>query len=127
VEEELHPQRDETMLWYGPYTLDGAKAAGRSIFGPVIPVEGLKNSSPIFIPRIPAYLDTLVSQAMRCQKSKPQLHSFAQWQIRNLTRYLYLEVPTPQRDVFSPVEEETEATARPTSSAIRGNRIPIPG
>jgi hypothetical protein len=110
VEEELHPAaRRDDGWWYGPYTLDGAKAAGRSIFGPVIPVEGPKNSSPIFIPRIPAYLDTLVSQAMRCQKSKPQLHSFAQWQIRNLTRYLYLEVPHQRDVILFQVEEETES------------------
>jgi hypothetical protein len=125
VEEELHPAaRRDDGWWYGPYTLDGAKAAGRSIFGPVVPVEGLKNSSPIFTPRIHAYLDTLASQVMRCQKSKPQLHSFAQWQIRNLTRYLYLDVPHQRDVILFQVEEETESYLQTTSSATRGNRIP---
>jgi hypothetical protein len=37
------------------------------------------------------------------------LHSFAQWQIRNLTRYLYLEVPHQRDVILFQVEEETES------------------
>jgi hypothetical protein len=49
-----------------------------------------------------------VYHATHYQTSKPRLAFIAGWQIRNLTRYLYLEFPTQKNAILFLVEAETE-------------------
>jgi hypothetical protein len=109
VEKEFHPalQRDDEW-WYGPRTLEQA-SDGCHFLSTVYPrAKGLNNRSPIFILSIPAYLDALVYHTTHYQTSKPELVSIADWQIRNLTRYLYLELPHQKNAILFQVEAETE-------------------
>jgi hypothetical protein len=115
VEEEHHPaiQRDDSW-WYGPYILSKADDRHPICIPDLLPpAKGLTNSSPIFIPRIPSYLDALVHHKTLYKDSKPGLSSIADWQIRNLTRYLYLELSHQKNAILFQVEAETEDYLQP--------------
>jgi hypothetical protein len=64
------------------------------------------NNIPIFIPSLPAHLDALIYQATQYRHSKPELAELASWEIRNLTRYLYLELPHQQLRLLIEIEED---------------------
>lgn len=64
---------------------------------------------PIYIPSIPAYVDALVDQ-YRLYKagSKPALAYYATWQLKNLTRCLYLELPHQKNTILLEIEGRNE-------------------
>lgn len=112
VEKEFDPALQREWR-YGPRTLDQARD-GCHFLSTVYPrAKGLNNRSPIFVLRIPAYLDALVYRTTHYQTSKPELVSIANWQIRNLTRYLYLELPHQKNAILFQVEAETERYMEP--------------
>ena len=114
AEKEHHPAILRTHgWWYGPSTLD--KAYDRyPIFSPIIlRAKGPQNSSPTFVLSILTYLDALVYHKTHCEISKPELASIADWQIRNLVRYLYLELPHQKNSILFQVEAETENYMQP--------------
>jgi hypothetical protein len=115
VEESWHPAVGrEDGWWFGPCLHPQTKIGGLSeratrstVFPEGLPrgISSSKNYS-ILIPRIPAYLDALIYHATRYKFSKPALASSASWQIRNLTRYLYLELPHQQLPLLIELEED---------------------
>ncbi|OBT77207.1 hypothetical protein VF21_04026 [Pseudogymnoascus sp. 05NY08] len=109
VEKEFHPSLHREDDWfYGPKTLDDAGDDYR-IFSTIFHrAKGARNTTPINVLSIPAYLDVLVYQKTHYETSKPELASIADWQIRNLTRYLYLELPHQREPLLFKVEAETE-------------------
>lgn len=109
VEKEFHPAlRRDDGWFYGPNTLDDAGDSYR-IFSTIFHrAKGAQNTIPINVLSIPAYLDALVYHTTHYETSKPELASIADWQIRNLTRYLYLELPHQREPLLFQVEAETE-------------------
>jgi hypothetical protein len=114
VENEFHPaiQRKDGW-WYGPSTLDKASDRYR-IFSTIFPrAKGPNNHSPICILSIPTYLDALVYHMTHYKISKPELYSIADWQIGNLTSYLYLELPHQKDALLFQIEAKTEDYMQP--------------
>jgi hypothetical protein len=110
VEEEHHPasQRQDGW-WYGPALIPNAESRGPD----EVPDENLSTGNPIglhsfFVPKIPADLDALVAQKTQYLSAKPQLCSIASWQVRNLARYLFLELPHQKDAILFQVEANTE-------------------
>jgi hypothetical protein len=64
------------------------------------------NAHPILVPSLPAYLDALVFHETHYKKSKPGFKLLASWIMRNLTRYLYLELPHQQLPLLMELEED---------------------
>jgi hypothetical protein len=117
VEKEFHPAIDRTDgWWYGPRILDKEVTAENRyrIFSTVYKrAKGAQNPSSIFILSIPEYLDALVYHKTHYEISKPKLSFIASWQIRCLTRYLFLEVPHQKNSILFQVEAETENYMQP--------------
>lgn len=109
VEKQFHPSLHRDDGWfYGPNTLDDAGDHYR-IFSTIFHrAKGAQNTTPINVLSIPAYLDALVYQSTHYETYKHELASLADWQIRNLTRYLFLELPHQRDSVLFHVEAETE-------------------
>jgi hypothetical protein len=101
AENDFHPTTDRTDGWFfGPALLSHYDNR-------LITVGEVKDNN-LFIPSIPSYLDALVYHATRYSKIKPSLAFISQWQIRNLTRYLYLELPKRRIQILFEVEADTE-------------------
>ncbi|KFY92616.1 hypothetical protein V500_04127 [Pseudogymnoascus sp. VKM F-4518 (FW-2643)] len=109
VEKEFHPAlRRDDGWFYGPNTLDDAGDRYR-IFSTIFHrAKGARNTTPINVLSIPTYLDTLVYQSTHYENFKRELASIADWQIRNLTRYLFLELPHQRDSILFQVKAETE-------------------
>lgn len=109
VEEKYHPASNRTDgWWYGPDTLTNTQ--GHIVLPPNKPRgRSPNNTTPIFIPSIPTFLDALVDQK-RLYKAgcKPALAFYAGWQLNNLTRYLYLELPHQKNTIQFEVEARNE-------------------
>jgi hypothetical protein len=113
VEEKWHPAIDrENGWWFGPRLHPDTsvsnlpeRATQKIIFSKELP-RGLSPSKnyQVFVPRIPAYLDAMIYHATRYEQSKPALASNAHWQIQNLTRCLYLELPHQQLPLLIELE-----------------------
>ncbi|UPX14122.1 uncharacterized protein EKO05_0004613 [Ascochyta rabiei] len=63
------------------------------------------NTYPVFVPSLAVYLDALIYHSNHYGYSKPGLATIASLQIRNLTRYLYLELPHQQLPLLIELEE----------------------
>lgn len=101
VEEHYNPVPERTDGWgVGPILMSSYD--GRSLkFGQVA-------DDSILIPAIASYLDALVYHRTKYRSCRPQLALVSGWQIRNLTRYLYLEQPKRRIEVLFNVEADTE-------------------
>ena len=115
IEETWHPAIDrEDGWWFGPRLHPDTKAPHlpesakqHTIFPKGLPGgNDSLNNFPIFIPSLPAHLDALIYQMTRYQHSKPELASLALWEIKNLARYLYLELPHQQLRLLIELEED---------------------
>lgn len=105
VEEIYHPASNRNDgWWYGPDTL--TNRGERELILPNLPRgKSADNTTPIFIPSIPAFLDALVDQIRLYKEGcKPALAFYAGWQLDNLTRYLYLELPHQKNRILFEVE-----------------------
>jgi hypothetical protein len=104
VEEKWHPAIDQGGWWYGPRLHWNTK-----VFDPPETITGLckyfgglprgkspTNNHTVHVPSLPTYLDALIYHDTHYHHSKPDLASESSWEIRNLTRYLYLELPHQQ-------------------------------
>ncbi|OBT89770.1 hypothetical protein VE02_01374 [Pseudogymnoascus sp. 03VT05] len=109
VEKEFHSSLHRDDGWFfGPNTLDDVSNS-YPIFSTIFHrAKGARNVSSINILSIPAYLDALVYQSTNYKTSKHELASTADWQIRNLTRYLFLELPHQRDSILFQVKAETE-------------------
>ncbi|OAL53586.1 hypothetical protein IQ07DRAFT_608935 [Pyrenochaeta sp. DS3sAY3a] len=98
MEEEYHPAIDRTDgWWFGP----DIRPKPTDCILPTLPHgKPLGSSERIFIPSIPTFIQALWAQHVELADSKPQSASIAKWFIRNLTRYLYLEV-SPKRHAIA--------------------------
>ncbi|KAF2454309.1 hypothetical protein BDY21DRAFT_353607 [Lineolata rhizophorae] len=107
VEEIYHPAIDRLDgWWYGPDTL--TKPNGKCILPPQLPRgKSSKHHGSVLIPSIPAYLNALDYHTTEYRHSKPALSQIGSWQIRNLTRYLYLELPHQQNTLLFELEAKT--------------------
>lgn len=109
VEKEFHPAlRRDDGWFYGPNTLDDAGDRYHIFSTMFCRAKGAQNATPINILSIPSYLDALVYQNTHYETSKHELASIADWQIRNLTRYLFLELPHQRDPLLFQVKAETE-------------------
>lgn len=105
AEHDYNPARNQSADWqYGPKLL--TKENYQHIYGKIRPRRAPK-LLPITIPRVPMYLDALVHHKTSFADSKPMLHYHAWWQIRNLARYLYLELPHQEQLVLFEVQDKT--------------------
>ncbi|KAH6616793.1 hypothetical protein C7974DRAFT_442602 [Boeremia exigua] len=115
IEEKWHPAIGrEDGWWYGPRLCSETKlrnlsegAVAARTFSERFPRgKSPSNNHPILVPSLPAYLDALVFQATHYRESKQELALFASWIIRNLVRYLYLELPHQQLPLLIELEED---------------------
>jgi hypothetical protein len=79
-----------------------------SAYGGHYYLAGKLDGNVILVPNIASYLDALVYHDAQYRSSKPRLALISAWQIRNLTRYLYLELPKCRLQVLIEVEAESE-------------------
>lgn len=96
AEEDFHPSANRQDSWfYGPALLSRSDRSAPEFAPYQSQSKGVTERLRVFyVPRIPAYLDVLVAQYARYNRNnKRQLSSAANFQIRNLTRYLFLELP----------------------------------
>lgn len=114
VEAKWHPAIErEDEWWFGPRLCPDTKlpnlperATLNTIFSKGLPRgKGASNKCSVLVPSLPVYLDALIYQVTHYKQSKPGLASIASWQIRNLTRYLYLELPHQQLPLLIELEE----------------------
>lgn len=114
VEDEHHPapQRVNTA-GYGPCTLAQVGEQYKIGFPGLPRAQGPRISEPVLIPCISMYLDALVYQRFRYKSLKPEFTVVADFQIHNLTRYLYLEIPCQKNAILFQVEAETEDFLQP--------------
>jgi hypothetical protein len=110
AEEELHPAiKREDGWWYGPDILSNADHRPKHIFSTLWPrAKGPAITWPLLIPKIVVYLDSLLYQRNNYRESRPELASVANWQIRNLVRYLYLELSHQKNALLFQLNEEAE-------------------
>ena len=116
VEEKWHPALDrEDEWWFGPLLHPDTKVtnlperarAPTILFKGLTRGKSLSNNHPILVPTLPTYLDALIYHKTQYRHSNPGLASIASiasWQIRNLTRYLYLELPHQQMPLLIELE-----------------------
>lgn len=101
AETDFHPTSNRTDGWnFGPAKLSNMNTAHYTVCK--------ADDRNLFIPTIPSYLDALVYHKTRYTNTKPSLAFISQWQIRNLTRYLYLELPQLRNHILFEVEGSTE-------------------
>ena len=108
IEVKQHPVRWRTSeWWYGPEILFQAKPPIQ-IFNPSLQRgKGPKNTTPIFIPRIAAYLNALSYHRTKYSTSNPRLAANADVQIDRLIESLWLEVPHQRDFMLKQVTGET--------------------
>jgi hypothetical protein len=115
IEEKWHPAIGrEDGWWYGPRLSSETKLLGlpeRTVaaktFSEQLPRgKSPSNDHPILVPSLPAYLDALIFHATRYKQSKQEFALLASRIIRNLTRYLYLELPHQQLPLLMELEED---------------------
>ncbi|KAL1801748.1 hypothetical protein ACET3X_002090 [Alternaria dauci] len=114
VEDSWHPalHRDNGW-WYGPRVRPDTKAPFPSstahpnaIFFPSLPRgRSAAHTHSISVPSLPAYLDALVYHVTHYKVTKPGLWAVSSWQLRNLTRYLYLELDHQQLALLIEMDE----------------------
>ena len=101
AENDFHPTSSRADGWhFGPEKLSNLDTGLLTI--------GEADDTNLFIPTIPSYLDALVYHITRYNNTKTSLAFISQWQIRNLTRYLYLELPGLRNQILFEVEGSTE-------------------
>jgi hypothetical protein len=107
IEEEYHPAISrKDGWWFGPRIRP--KLTDCSF--PTLPHGKPSGSSEqIFIPSIPNFIQAMWSQQINYAKSKPKLAGNASWFIRNLTRYLYLEVSPRTHAIIFQLDEPCDA------------------
>jgi hypothetical protein len=115
IEEKWHPAIGrEDGWWYGPRLSSETKlldlpeeAVAAKTFSRRLPRgKSPSNDHPILVPSLPVYLDALIFRKTHYKESKPGLAFLASWIIRNLTRYLYLELPHQQLPLLIELEED---------------------
>jgi hypothetical protein len=114
IEEKWHPAIDRGGWWYGPHLHPNTKvtnlpecATQPTIFSKWLPRrKSASNNYPVYVPSLPAYIDALIYHATHYKRSKSGLASISSWQIDNLTRYLYLELPHQQLPLLIELEED---------------------
>lgn len=117
IEEKWHPclgTDREDGWWYGPQLIASTnqpnvpeRAVAPQTFHPRLP-RGKSPSNPhlIFVPSLPAYMDALVYHTTRYRQSKEGLALHSAWIVKNLVRYLYLELPHQQLPLLMEMEED---------------------
>lgn len=107
IEEEYHPAISrKDGWWFGP---DIRPKPTDCIFPTLPHGKPLGSSEQIFIPSIPTFIQAMWSQQLDYAKSKPELARYASWFIRNLTRYLYLEVSPRRHAIVFQLDEPYDA------------------
>jgi hypothetical protein len=92
--------RNETTRFTG-------ESSGSKTFSERLPRgKSPSNDYPVLVPSLPAYLDALIFHATHYKQSKQNFALLASWIIRNLTRYLYLELPHQQLPLLMELEED---------------------
>jgi hypothetical protein len=114
VEESWHPAMNRPNgWWYGPRVHPDTKvlnstgsAHPNAIFFSNHP-RGKSSSNPhtVFVPGLTSYLDSLIHHVTNYKISKPGLWALSSWQLRNLTRYLYLELDHQKLPLLIELEE----------------------
>jgi hypothetical protein len=114
VEESWHPaMHRDNGWWYGPRVHPDTEvpnaplsAHPKAIFFPGLPrAKSATHPHSILIPALPNYIDALIYHMTRYKTSKPGLWALSAWQLRNLTRYLYLELDHQQLPLLIQLEE----------------------
>ncbi|KIW09637.1 uncharacterized protein PV09_00501 [Verruconis gallopava] len=101
AENNFHPTSNRADEWhFGPEKLSNLDTGHLTL--------GKADDTNLFIPTIPTYLDALVYHIIQYTNTKTSLAFISQWQIRNLTRYLYLELPDLRNQILFEVEGSTE-------------------
>ena len=107
IKEEYHPAiTREDGWWFGP---DIRPKPTDCIFPTLPHGKPLGSSEQIFIPGIPTFIQAMWSQKVDNAEFKPELAVQATWFIRNLTRYLYLEVSPRRHEIVFQLEEPYDA------------------
>ena len=114
VEETWHPAlHRENGWWYGPRVHPDTKVPNSppgahppAIFFPGLPRgKSASHPSPILVPNLTTYLDSLIYHAIYYKTTKPGLWAVSLWVLKNLTRYLYLELDHQQLPLLIELEE----------------------
>lgn len=101
IEREYHPALHRTdAWWYGPKLCSTVYRIGST--GETKSQRSAP--TPILIPNIPGFLDALVFQKLH----RPNENLSTSFQIRNLIRNLYLELPHQRDHLLMEVESSTE-------------------
>ncbi|KAH8717114.1 hypothetical protein GQ44DRAFT_775655 [Phaeosphaeriaceae sp. PMI808] len=94
---------------------------------PTLPYgKPLGSSEQIFIPSIPTFIQAMWSQQVDYAESKPELARYASWFIRNLTRYLYLEVSPRRHAIVFQIDEPCDAMMEEYVSKYRRKSRIVP-
>ncbi|KAF2442007.1 hypothetical protein P171DRAFT_327385, partial [Karstenula rhodostoma CBS 690.94] len=114
MEEKWHPATERTNVsWYGPCPYENSTIQNipewrtrQPLFTKGYPRgKSPSHNTPIFVPSLPNYLDALIYHVTHYKESRRGLSSESSWQIRNLTRYLYLELSHQQLPLLIELEE----------------------
>lgn len=107
IEEEYHPAiTRKDGWWFGPRI----RPKPTDCIFPTLPHgKPLGSSEQVFIPSIPTFIQAMWSQKVDYAESKPELAQNASWFIRNLTRYLYLEVSPIRHALVFQLDEPYDA------------------
>jgi hypothetical protein len=117
VEETWHPalhrENNNNNWWFGPRVHPDTSvpnspptAHAPRIFFPGLPRgRSATHTRPILVLSLPTYIDALIHHATHYKISKPGLWFVSNWQLRNLTRYLYLELDHQQLPLLIELEE----------------------
>lgn len=88
--------------------------AGRQILSPVL-AKSSESKSPVYIPSIPRFIDSLLDQYRYCQdhpeiyKDTPIRFSLPSYNLTNLIRYLHLEKPHQREKLIPELAERNRA------------------
>jgi hypothetical protein len=113
VEESWHPaMHRDNGWWYGPRVHPDTKipnsplgAHPKKIFFPGLPRgKSVNHPHPILVPNLTTYLDALIHHITQYKTTKRGLWAVSSWQLRNLTRYLYLELDHQQLPLLIEME-----------------------
>lgn len=114
IEEDWHPAAQRTDgFWYGPCPHVNSKLQNIPEWLTPQPLfvkrhprgKSPSKKTPIFVPTLPTYLDALIYHVIHYEESRRGLSSESSWQIENLTRYLYLELPHQHLPLLIELEE----------------------
>lgn len=115
IEETWHPAAQRTDgHWYGPCPHENSTLQNIPQWRTLRPLfikgylrgKSPSNKTPIFVSSLPTYLDALIYHATHYKKTKQGLWFQSSWEISNLTRYLYLELPHQQLPLLIELEED---------------------